>query len=371
MCGFFKPQFLFGKRRQCLYHHSVPLFYFSSKTAYVPYLIPLFFLFIVFTVFRLIENNGIGGMDAFVYKMRFENADGPLIQSLILQSNEPLYGLLVWIVRNITSEFRCFLIIFYTIIFFIQIKLLSKINITGIVILAYLSIFFTSILLSFCLMRNVLSIFFALLAYIYLDKKDYKVSFLVITMAVLIHFSAVICYPVWVACYFFDKNKIKLRKIFSFFLFILLLCFFLRLILPTIFIMIDAKYAVYLNSTGLASSTFISRFFILLLAVWKWKKLIYHNQMNRIMFVVLLFNFLVLPLQAVLPIVYRMLSMADPAVFFLICELFAVCTLTKKNYVVNLFIRLSLIGYLLLNIFMFVSKSMPSYGLEYYSNILL
>jgi hypothetical protein len=371
ICGFYKPQFFFGKEKQYLYNNSVSLFCFSLKTAYLPFLALLFLLFIIFTAFRLIENNGIGGMDAFVYKMRFENATGSLVQSLIKQGNEPLYGLFVWIVRKITSDFRLFLVIFYGIIFVIQIKLLSKVNITNITVLAYFTICFLSILISFCLMRNTMSMFIASLAYLFLDKKKYKTALIIITMATFIHFSALICYPVWVACCSFDRNRFDLKKIVLFFCVLFLAAFAIRPYLSNIFIMVDIKYSVYLNSSSLAVNTFLGRFYILLLSLLKWKVLVNHNHFNRIMFVVLLFNFLVLPLQTVLPIVYRMLSMSDLVALFLIPELFTVYVLKKRKYVINLFIRLSLIGYLLMQFYSFATKGIFAYGLDYYANILL
>jgi hypothetical protein len=369
MCGYFKPSFLFGKGQFC-YDGSSRIFRFSAKTAYFPLLVILLLSFIIFTVFRAIGENGIGGMDALAYKERFDAANQPLIQSLINQANEPLYGLFVWIIRKMSSDFRFFLLCYYLTLFIIQIKILSKIDVSVITIFSYFAICFFLIIMSFCLMRNTLSMFICWLVYIDLDKKKYIKSIVLITIAVLIHFSAVICYPVWLCLVFADKNNFSLKKAIWCWIVMFILCFLLRVFMPAFLVFFDKKYATYLNDTGLALNTFIGRSYLIFLAIWKFKILIQHNSMNRIMLVVLLVNLLVIPLQSVLPIMYRMLMLADPAVFFLVPELICAYAINRKNYLINILIRISLFVYLLLSIYSFIS-GMSNYGLDNYSNVLL
>jgi hypothetical protein len=219
-------------------------------------------------------------------------------------------------------------------------------------------------------MRNVLALFFAWLAYIYLDEKKYKKSLLWITIATFIHFSAVICYPVWIICLFSDKNMFSIKKAFKYWTFIFILSFLFKFFVSDIMILVSKNYSIYLNQTGMAVNTFVGRSYIIILAIWRFKTLISHNPMNRIMLVVLLVNLLVIPLQSVLPIMYRMLLLAEPAVFFLIPELIRVYSLKKNNYLFAIFVRLSLIFYLIWNIITFFKKNMQSYGLDNYSNIL-
>lgn len=370
MCGYSKPSFVFGKGQFC-YNKSKQAFRFSAKTAYVPLLVILFLFFILFTVFRTIGENGSVGKDVIEYKERFDSANRPLIQSLINQGNEPLYGVFVWAIRKISSDFRFFLLCYYSILFIIQIKILSKITVSVITVFSYFAICFVLIINSFNLMRNILAMFVCWLAYIDLDKKKYIKSIVFITIAALIHFSAMICYPVWLCFVFADKNNFSLKKVICLWIIMMVLFFLLKVSIPAfLFLIINRKYVNYLRASGMAFNTFIGRSYLLLLTTWKFKALMHHNSMNRVMLVVLLVNFLVIPLQSVMPMTYRMLMMADPAVFFLVPELICVYKINKRNYLVNILIRTSLFLYLLLNIYSFV-KGMFSYGVHNYSNILL
>jgi hypothetical protein len=343
----------------------------SLKTAYVPLLVFLFFSFIIFTAFRFIDVGGIGGMDAFGYKRDFENADESLIRFLIYQSKEPVYSLFVWFVRRFTQNFTFLLILYYTVIFIIQIKILSNIKITSIISFTYFAICFILILTSFNLMRNILSLFVGYLSYNYLDGKKYFRAFLAITIATLIHFSAVICYPVWLLCFLCDKKQFRLKRSIFYFLLAFIGLFLMKSLVPNFMLLINKTYSIYFSNEKVAINTFVSRFYIILLVLLRWNSLIKHNKMNRIMFIVVLINFLVLPLQTIVSIMYRMLLMADIAIFYLISELMVVCSLTKRSHLLHLCIRFSLIGYLIIYIFIFITKNMPSYGLGHYSNVLL
>jgi len=369
ICFFNRPQLIFKNKKSSDYN-LISQYAFSPKTAYFPLIVFLFIVFIIFTVFREIDGGGIGGMDAIKYKLSFENATQSLIQSLFTQGFEPIYGLFVWIIRKISSDFRLFLFIYYTIVFFLQIKILSNVKITWLSIISYFAICYILIILSFCLMRNILALFLAWLAYIYLDEKKYKKSFLWITIAVLVHYSAIICYPVWIICLLSDKKYFSLKKVFVYWFVLFIFLFLLRSIIPYIILLINDKYVVYLNKYNMAINTFIGRSYIILLTMWKLNELIKRNPINRIMFVVLLVNLLIIPLQSIMPMMYRMLIFAEPAIFFIIPELIYIYSLKKNNYHINILIRLSLIFYLIWNIISFIRKSIASYGLDNYSNIL-
>ena len=359
--------------KQYRHNKSFSIYIFSVRASYLPLIALLFLSFIFFTAFRVIDYNGIGGMDAKGYMLRFENANLPFMQSLVEQSNEPLYGLFVWIIRSISPDFHLFLIFYYTVIFILQIKLLSRIKITGITVISYFALCFTLILLSFCLMRNILAVFLAVLAYFYLDEKKYAKSFLWITIATLIHFVSIICYPAWLIYILSEKKDFSLKKALWYWGILFVMVISLSSFAPFVLTFVDIKYVVYLKEKEtdiiIALPTFIGRSYIILLSIWKFKALVRHNSINKIMFVVVLVNLLILPIQIVVPMAYRMILLADLAVFFLIPELIRVYPLKRNNYHITLGIRLSLFLYLTWNIISFVRNSIPSYGLDNYSNI--
>jgi len=371
ICGFLKPQFVFSRRR-C--YNLTPTFYLSSKTAYFPWIVFLFFAFIIFAVFREIDFGGIGGNDTIHFQRHFENAYLPLTQFLHYQQFEPLYGLFVWLIRQISSDFRFFLTIYYLIIFAIQVKILSKIKITKITIITYFSICFILILISFSMMRGILALFLTWFAYTSLNDKKYIKSLAWITVATLIHFAAAICYPVWLLCYLSDRKRFSLKRALIYWCFLFGLTFFLGRFVPNFLFFIDTRFYFYFDEDfNIGFNTFIGRSYLILLVIFRFNVLMQHNQMNRIMFIVLLSNLLVLPLQIVLPIMYRMLLMADLAVFFLIPELFHAYQIRQKEYKEYFFsiaVHLSLFFYLFWGVFGFIRRTMIEYGLDNYSNIL-
>jgi len=374
--GYYKPE-LFLKREQRCYNGSIPMFSFSAKTAYFPIVLLLLVLFLIFAAFRTINIPDVfgrfGGYDAYIYSLRFDEANLPLMQSLLHQRNEPGYGLFVWIIRKITPEYRIFLLVFYTILFILQIKILSRINITGYTLFSYFSICFISIVISFCLQRNILAMFITWLGYVYLNEKKYIKSFLWFAVASSFHFSAIICYPVWVIYVLSSKNSFSLKKALIYWIVLFVVIYIISMFaVQKIMLFIDSGYNKYFMSelSGLAINTYIGRSYLIILMLWKFKALINHNSMNKIMFLVLLTSLYVIPLQSVLRIMYRMLLISDLAVFFVIPEVISAYPPKRQNYLVSILIRLSLVLYLIYSIISFSTKTFYSYALDNYSNIL-
>ena len=352
-------------------------FYAHQQKNYYKYLLVLlFFSFIIFTSFRVIfldtdDYTALGGIDATSYKKYFENANLSLKDYYSNNYSEPLYELFVWLTRKISSDFRLFLTIYYTIIFTIQIKILSKIKISKSVFISYFAVCFLLIVTSFSAMRNVLSVFVSWMAFMALDEKNYTKSFLWITVSSLIHYSAVICFPMWFICCLSErKDGFSLKKAFQYWGGGVMLIIMLLYFLPNLLLHVKPEYIHYLNQPSeIAINQTIGRSIIVLLVILKFKDLIRHNSMNRIMFIALLVTLYVPLLQIMLPIMYRMLLFGNLATFFLISELIAVFPLNRKRFLMNFCINSVLLFYLLLTIISFSRNALPSYGLNYVNSL--
>jgi transmembrane protein EpsG len=154
------------------------------------------------------------------------------------------------------------------------------------------------ILQSLNLLRNILAVWISMYAFFFIKQKKYFTSLLIMLISVTFHYSAVICLPVYFILRLFVRKKFLVKKIVLLIVFaipsLLILSVVIKIIITTYF----GRYAHYVKGTnnfvgtGLTINTFLFYFFIAVLCVLKWNKLVKHNEYNKIMFTILMTGFL-------------------------------------------------------------------------------
>lgn len=167
----------------------------------------LFLAYVVYIIFFTFVgiDLGSGGKDALVYKNAFEHANLPLLESLKLQRMEWGYGFLIWLIRSAFSDYEVVLFVSFSFSFFAMLYFIKRIRWNIYTVLSY-SIILILILTQTCLMRNILSASIGMITYVLLFEKKYKKAFVVATIAVSIHISSLILFPIIIMCILLDNK---------------------------------------------------------------------------------------------------------------------------------------------------------------------
>jgi len=343
----------------------------SAQAALLPFFALLFISFVIFTVFR----DGGVGIDYYSYKAFFDSAAGvSLLDYIKLQmaiGGEPLYSTVSFAVKRLTNNFLIFLFIINSVIFLTQATLFSKTKGFLTPFAFYLILFFPLIFESFNILRSCLAALIAIWGYAYLDKKNYSAAFLVFLSATLVHYTALFCFVVWAMCVICDRKVFRLKR-FLFLVFLTTAVLFLFIPrLADMVLMIKPVYSYHLETGGGVSIK--SMFFyivVFVISLFYSKKLIAHNSLNRIMIIALGSVLITIPLQTMMSLVARMNLYAQCAVFFLVCEIFSVVKLTRRNLFPAMCVFLMIILLSLGWFYSHVTAVAVDYGINNYKNML-
>lgn len=351
---------------------ALPILYKkSAKTALLPFLAFVFISFIIFTVFR----DGSVGIDYYAYKGFFDSAaDISLSDYIKIQmaiGGEPLYSTISFAVKRLTNNFLVFLFIINSVIFLTQATLFSKTKGFVAPLVFYLILFFPLIFESFNILRSCLAAIVAIWGYVYLDKKKYGAAFLVFSAAALVHYTALFCFVAWVMCIICDRKVFRLKRVVLLALSATTILFVLIPRLTDIILAIKPVYSYHLEDGGGVSIKSMAFYIVVfVISLFHSKKLIAHNRLNRIMIIVLGSVLITIPLQTMMALIARMNLYAQIAVFFLVCEIFSVVKLTRKNWFPNICV-LSVIIFLSLGWFYsHITSVAVDYGIDNYKNTL-
>lgn len=338
---------------------------------FLPFNIILVIFYFLFTSFQYIDlSNGAYWLqknDLVRYKIMFDKAENiDLLPYMIMNQQEPLYSISAFLFRKLTSHFTFFLIVVYlfhliSIIKFI--KVFSE-KYTYELLIAYLSIYFTFFLQTFCMLRMGIAVSIALHVFCFLYKNNIRLASFLSLIASLFHFSAFFLFIIIIIYYFYNKKHVRLL-LFVFISSILGLCFIG--ILPSLFIKILPRYSIYLTAAKgeLAINTYLTNFIFILLCVFKEKKLL-RNRKILISYITLLSSVYIIEMQYVLSIFYRMIFFTYPSLVIISCKLFELYKITKNNYLLSIFARVYIILFWLLKIYTFCNSLWYDVGLHIY-----
>ena len=167
-------------------------------------------LYVAFSAARLIFHGGIGGNDALTYKLFFEEANCSLKEFFSVRTgmvSEPLFRVLVWGIRQITAEYRVFLVAVHGIMFLCVAEFYRACRFERENFFTLLCTFLIcgELFYLFCIMRNSLALAFGLWLFALLNEKKYGLALLPLVLAVGMHLAAVILIPVYVFVLLMDK----------------------------------------------------------------------------------------------------------------------------------------------------------------------
>jgi hypothetical protein len=326
----------------------------------------LFLAYVVFVIFFtfVVIATGSEGNDAIIYKTRFEQANIPLFQSLKLQNNEWGYGFLIWLIRAVFSDYKVVLFTIFSFTFCAMIYFIRQIKWTTYTVLSY-SMILVLVVTGMCLIRNIFSVSLGMITYGLLYEKKYKKAFIVATIAVSIHISSLILYPIIIICIILDNEKFSIKKL-SFY--IILSAIFLFILMGVASSLINgSKYSAYNATEGVAIATYMMFFIVLFLSFLRYENLVARNQFNRTLLIILATGSLCLVMQLRYSIAYRMLLFYIPITFALVSELMEEYKIFSFHKNGGMFVvYLGLFSYVALIVYKFFSVGAVSYGLYPY-----
>jgi hypothetical protein len=362
-----KPYLLWGHKQIVLLSGKK----ISSNVILLPFLFFVFISFIIFTVFR----DSSVGYDYGGYMKYFNLAEGRTFFDYITYMStmygiEPLYSMLSYIVYKYIGDFLLLLFIIYTVTFFSQIKLLSRVKNLSLSLGIYLILFYPIILESFNITRNCFAVFIAIFGYIYLDKKKYFMALLFFVIATLIHYTASFCLLVWIMYIISNKEEFCLKKIIFLTSFGIFITIILSRFITDIVLTISPNKLGHLDGNGVSIKIMSFYVIVFIISLVYSKRLIAHNRFNRVMIVVLGAIITTIPLQAVLELINRMVYFSYVAMFFIICEIFSVVKITRKNLmpVICMFVIVIILS--LGWFYTHVTDVFIQYGITSYKNML-
>lgn len=328
----------------------------------------LFLAYVVFIIFFTFVgiDAGSGGNDALIYKERFEQANIPLLESLKFQRMEWGYGLFIWLIRAAFSDYKVVLFATFSFTFFSILYFIKHIIWNAYTVLSY-SMILILVLTQTCLMRNMLSVSIAMLIYVLLYEKKYRKAFIFATIAVSIHISSLILFPIIIMCILLDNKMFTIKKL-SFYIVLDAIFLFILMAVASNFVS-GTKYSVYTATQGVAIGTYSMFFIVLFLSFFRYKNLVARNKFNRTLLITLATGTLVVVIQLRYSIAYRMLLFYQPIMFALVSELmeeYKIFSFRKNGAL--LFIYIGLFTYLAVIVYKFFSFGAVAYGLYPYIN---
>ena len=230
--------------------------------------------------------------------------------------------------------------------------------------MSFFCLFYTLIITSYCLFRIGIAVTISLYTYRYLVHKKYKKAFLTIIIACGFHLSATILFPIWILYIIFNSKRISFNCFITFFCLIILLGFLFVIFVPSLFAIFGLRYVSY-KSNGIAINTYLSTFVFICLIIYK-KKDFFKNNVDVNCFITLLCTFLIMDLQIVATIFYRMIYFIYPCIMIIIPRLYKIYRVKKSETIIPVFVRSFLLFYLFYFLYKFCSEGWISYGLNHY-----
>ncbi|MCI9357583.1 MAG: hypothetical protein HFH59_08595 [Lachnospiraceae bacterium] len=317
-------------------------------------------IYVFFAAFRDVTTDR--GLDAYAYYTIFERAKLSFKNFLLVSNVELGYSFVAWIIKNIFNSYTIFLIfvhlfVYCAYIFFIDNIPLGKnrILLSAVLCLDLFSVYY--------LQRNIIAVGIALIMYVQLfrNKKKLKTIILMLTLAITFHYSAVILIPICCIEFLTDqKNKLSKHKIIIIeamaIIFTIIGSSFLNSFMSG-----SSKYYVYQNIGSFAVATNIVAIFVAILYLKNFRLLNDSFPVTRVMGIILLSIFLIIPLQIQYSIMYRMILFFLPIMSVMIMYIVEIYRGTRWQYAFQLF----MLTYYIYRIVSFFVKEAVYIGVPY------
>lgn len=282
------------------------------------YIVLAWLIYIFLVLFRdPVANTPI---DLYAYYLHFIEADQPFTQYMATTLFEPVYSVIVWIIRQFTKEFAVALFIFHSVIFAGHIYFFKYVNwnkkrflcIVGLCLGLFAGLY---------ILRMYLAVSMALVSLVKMYKKKYFKALIFIFIGIGVHNAALILVPMFAFVYLFDKRKSFAKwKLISFALVSLVVTCVLTGLL-VLYMHSSDKYHVYSNTGSVPVLLMLALFLVLFFSFRNYAVLFEKSQFNRTLLVALCSNIVVFPLQMQYSIMYRMHLFFVPIEYILLVQL--------------------------------------------------
>lgn len=298
-------------------------------------------IFIFLGTYKDFLNNS--SLDMYAYYMNFKDANTGFINFITNSKFEVGYTVIIWLFKNTINNFYITLFFFYSLIFITNIYFLRYLKWNR-YSLPLLSLYVLQMFSSFYILRSYLSICISLISIIFIYEKKYVRSFFLILLSISFHSSAVVLLPILILNILFEKylefDKKKLIGI-SFLLFI---GTFFALQLVKIFMSTNSKYSYYLQQGSVPVGLVAFWLIIVIYCLIDFKSIIEDMHINKTLIITTFVHCIVIPLQLLYSIMYRMNLFFIPIEIGLTVQILSVNKMEKKKkYVLILFISMYLI----------------------------
>ena len=329
-------------------------------------------LYTAFAAARLISHDGLGGNDSLIYQMFFEEADCSLAEFFTVRRDvvsEPIYRVLVWLVRQVTAEYRVFLAVVHGFLF------LSVANFCRFCRSSRESVFTAvctflicgELFYVFCIVRHSLALACGLWVFALLNEKKYGLALIPLAISVGMHLAAIILIPVYVFALLMDKLQVRTFQKTALWLagILTLEC----IALPVFnWLIRNTRYAHYLGG-GLSLGTFAA-LLVLTVSFFLFYRKPLESFGSRFELWAVLCAWICMPLQLTYSIFYRSLLMFSPMFYRVIPVIYERYRAMEAGSPVKKLIRwggiAALGGYVLIRMAKMYSGDFISYGLYPY-----
>lgn len=305
-----------------------------------------FLIYIYVAVNRPIEKNFFngnlqvfGGADAYTYRNYFYAANIPFFDYIKNYNGEIGFNFFLWIIFQIFADFKVFLFIFHSIIFYLfywNVK--NQIVNTLKYKFYYILLFSIFIFTSFNTMRNDLATLIWMISFYYLKRSEYFKSSLLLIIASSIHYASLIGFPVIVLHYLYQSLKLSNKTKIYFGIPLCIIAFYIitKILVTSYFV--NSDYNVYLNDDGLAINTYMYILMFIIIAIIKDKEIKDKIQSSNAYLISLIVSFSIISIQNQFFMAYRMLLMFLGINYIYSFELIE--KVLKKNNYINLFFKM-------------------------------
>lgn len=257
------------------------------------------FVLLVFIASTRLVSKSVGGTDAWNYYVgnfiHPKELNITLLDIITLNKGEPLYFLLVKLIRSFTDNYHIFFTVIYSIISYSFLRFLSK-NYSKKGLFIPCLMFMILYLYSFSAIRWYLCLSFALLAMCAMQENKIPKAFLMAIIAFLFHYTGliIIAYLMYVI---FMKNYVekKLKNDKQYIVFLSLSFLIVLVMIPFMRMMlVNTKYDAYL-SKGFSIWGYLP-IFLLITLVFIFFKQIRERDKGKLNFYGVCFNFIITPI---------------------------------------------------------------------------
>ncbi len=322
----------------------------------------VFAAYLIYIIFAVSKSfmPGKGAKDAYAYYVNFTGADCTLKHFMTEVSTfEPGYSFAVWIVRQLTSEYRFMLWIWHTLTFILIVGFYKKVYLKT----NYLFPVFIGLMIlmsQFNTLRMSISISIALFSLFAMYKKSWIKAGIIILCAASFHVSAVIMFPVFMVVFIVSHwNGYKKSLLFT------LICLGIILTIAMFGIInrlaLGTDKSVYVGESSVAWGMDLAIIVFSMLGLVKMKQLKQLSKFNEILILALPVGIICIPLQLNISVMYRMLLFFHPIMLALIPSIIK-CYKESSTKVVSYMVSLLSYGYLITQINSFCTESVEVLG---------